>query len=110
MSHSQPITSRAITVIATDAMIVLPICSLLSPRSSRTKAISGAMPNQPKKHRKNAIHVMWNVRIGTVLKLKSRILVALPWNSMVPFPSLPGLIGRLGLPCETCTTGVPFDC
>jgi hypothetical protein len=28
--------------------------------------ISGAIPNHPKKHRKNASHVMWNARIGTL--------------------------------------------
>ena len=62
-------------------MIVLPTCSFVSERSSRTTAISGAMPNQPKKHRKNANHVMWKVRIGMLLKLKRLIFVALPLKS-----------------------------
>lgn len=44
-------------VAATEAMMMLPTCSLLSPRSSRTSGMSGAMPNQPKKARKNAIQV-----------------------------------------------------
>jgi hypothetical protein len=44
-------------VIAVDAMIVFATCSAVSFRSSRTTAMSGAMPNHPKKHRKNASHV-----------------------------------------------------
>ena len=77
-SHSQPMTSRATMVIATDAMMVLPIWALVSSRSSRTTAISGAMPNQPKKHRKKANQVRWNVRICGVARLNSLMLVALP--------------------------------
>ena len=52
-SHSGPIKIRTITVIATEAIIVLPTCAFVSIRSSRTIAISGAMPNHPKKARKN---------------------------------------------------------
>ena len=40
------------------------------------------MPNQPKKHRKNANHVMWKVRIGVVLKLNKLILVVFPLKSI----------------------------
>ena len=76
-SHSQPTTSRATTVTATEAMTVLPISVLVSCRSSRTSAIIGAMPNQPKKARKKAIQLMWNTRICGRPKLKSRMLVAL---------------------------------
>ena len=57
-SHSHPMRSRATMVISTEAMPVLPTCVLVRPRSSRTMAIIGAMPNHPKKARKKAIHVM----------------------------------------------------
>ena len=80
-SHSHPIASRATMVIATDAMMVLPICAFVSSRSSRTTAISGAMPNHPKKHRKKANQVRWKVRICGVLKLNSRMLVALAFSN-----------------------------
>ena len=49
--------------MATDAMIVQPIWSLVRPSSFRTTGISGAMPNQAKKQRKKANHVMWKARI-----------------------------------------------
>ena len=39
------------------------------------------MPNQPKKHKKNANHVMWNVRMGAVVKLNREIFVAFPLKS-----------------------------
>ena len=55
--------SRATMVMATEAMIVLPICSLVRPSSPRTTAMSGAMPNQAKKQRKKANHDMWKARI-----------------------------------------------
>ena len=78
-SQSQPTTSRATMVTATEAMTVLPISALESWRSSRTIAIMGAMPNQPKKARKNAIQLMWNTRMCGCPKLKSGMLVAL-WD------------------------------
>ena len=56
---------------------MLPICSLVRCSSSRMTGISGAMPNQPKKQRKNASHVMWKARIGTLRKSSRRIAVAL---------------------------------
>ena len=62
--------SRAKIVIETEPMIAQPICSLVSCNSSRTTAISGAMPNQAKKQEKNANHVMWNVRICTILTFR----------------------------------------
>src|SRR5579871_3737342 len=39
--------------------------------------IRGAMPNHPKKQRKNASHVMWNARMGALEKSARRIRVAL---------------------------------
>jgi type IV secretory pathway TrbF-like protein len=39
--------------------------------------INGAIPNHPKKQRKNASHVMWNARIGALEKSAKRIRVAL---------------------------------
>ena len=68
-------------MIATDAMTVLPICVLVRPRSSRTITISGAIPNHPKKARKNANHDMWNARICTVFSEKREMRVALFWIS-----------------------------
>ena len=76
-SHSQPMSSRANMVIATEAMIVLPIWVLVRPRSSRTRAIMGAMPNHPKKARKKANQVRWKVRMCGFPRLKSLIRVAL---------------------------------
>jgi hypothetical protein len=58
-------------------MIVLPICVFVRPRSSLTTAINGAIPNHPKKQRKNANHVIWNARICGVLRLNRLIRVAL---------------------------------
>ena len=57
--------------------MVLPIWALVSMRSSRTIAIKGAMPNQPKKHRKKANHVIWKARICGVFRLNRSIRVAL---------------------------------
>ncbi len=47
----------ATIVIATLAIIVFPISVFVRCSSSRTTAISGAMPNHPKKQRKNAIQL-----------------------------------------------------
>ena len=57
-SHSQPMNSRPTTVMETDPMTSQPICDWVRAISSRTIVISGAMPNQEKKQRKNANHVM----------------------------------------------------
>ena len=57
-------------MVATEAMIDHPTCSLVSCSSSRTTAISGAMPNHAKKQRKNANHDMWNARICGMFRLK----------------------------------------
>ena len=64
-------------VMATEAMIVLPICALVRLSSSRTIAMSGAIPNHAKKHRKNANQDMWNARMGRVDKENRLIWVAL---------------------------------
>ncbi len=77
LSHKYPITKRATMVMATEAIMISPICDFVSDNSSRTIAIMGAIPNQPKKHRKKAIHVIWKARICGVLKLRRLILVAL---------------------------------
>jgi hypothetical protein len=57
--------SLAMMVAETDAIIVLPTCAFVSPRSSRMVGIRGAMPNHPKKHTKKVSQVMWKVRIWT---------------------------------------------
>ena len=57
-SHIQPTANRARTVNATEAMIVLPTCAAVRCNSSRTTAMSGAMPNQAKKQRKKANQLM----------------------------------------------------
>jgi len=75
-SQSQPTPSRASTVAATDAIRMLPICSLVSPSSFRMIGMSGATPNQPKKHQKNETHVTWNARMAGVLKLKRSMRLA----------------------------------
>jgi hypothetical protein len=69
---------RAIIVIDTDPIMHQPTCSLLSPNSARTIGINGAIPNQAKKHRKNANQLMWNARICGVFRLKRSMRVALP--------------------------------
>ena len=86
-SHSHPISSRATTVMDTDPMTSQPICDWVSAISSRTIFMSGAIPNQEKKQRKNANHVMWNARICGVRMEKSRIRVALPVTSMSRYAS-----------------------
>ena len=94
--------------------MVLPTCVLVSIRSSRTTAISGAMPNQPKKHRKKANHVMWNARICGVLRLNRLIRVALFRISTVSPPLGVGagsvFVRRAGkgardVPGDGCDTG-----
>ena len=85
-SHSHPISSRATTVTDTDPMTSQPICDWVSAISSRTIFMSGAIPNQAKKQRKNANHVTWNARIGGEPMEKSRIRVALPVTSMIDAP------------------------
>src|SRR3954471_11335089 len=76
LSQSHPKKSRAKTVMPTEAMMMLPICAFERPRSARTIGINGAIPNHPKKHRKNVNQVTWNARIGAVLKVKRLILEA----------------------------------
>ena len=86
-SHNHPISSRAMTVAATEPMTSQPICDCVSAISSRTIVMSGAMPNQAKKQRKNANHVIWNARICGVSILNSRIRVALLVTSMTTPPT-----------------------
>ncbi len=64
--------------MATEPITHQPTCDFVSPISSRTIVINGAMPNQAKKQRKNAIHDMWKARICGVEKLNKWIRVALP--------------------------------
>ena len=59
-------TGRTATVMATEAIIVFPTCVFVSPRSSRTITISGAMPNQ----------LMWNARIWGVF-MSSKLIRSL---------------------------------
>lgn len=49
----------------------------VSPKSLTTSGINGTIPNHAKKQMKNAIEVIQNVRIGTLLKFKSSNFVAL---------------------------------
>ena len=64
--------------MATEPTMHQPTCSGVSFSSSRTIFISGAMPNQPKKQKKNASHDMWKARIAGVEKLNSAIRDAFP--------------------------------
>ena len=61
---------------------MFPICALVRLSSSRTIAISGAMPNQAKKQRKKENQERWKARICGVLRLNRSILVALFFMSM----------------------------
>jgi hypothetical protein len=45
-------------VAETDAMVMLPTCSLLRWKVPRTRGIRGAMPNHPKKHTKKVSQVI----------------------------------------------------
>ena len=67
---------RKFVEIPGDAMMELPICSFVRCSSCRITGINGASPNQPKKHRKKASHVIWKVRIGALRKSSRRIAVA----------------------------------
>jgi hypothetical protein len=69
--------------MATEEMMMFPIWSLVRCSSSRTTAIKGETPNHPKKHRKNANHVKWNVRIWMVFRLKSWMEVALAFDAFM---------------------------
>ena len=62
-------------VIATEAITVLLTCARVRSRSSRTTAISGATPNQPKKATKKANQLMWKARICGVRRLRSSMRV-----------------------------------
>jgi hypothetical protein len=66
--------SLAMMVEETEAMMMLPTCALLSPRSVRIVGMSGASPNHPKKQTKNMSQVIWKVRIWMVSREKRRIL------------------------------------
>src|SRR5262245_54616619 len=81
-SHNQPTTSRATIVMATEPITHQPICSFEKCISSRTTDISGAMPNHAKKHRKKAIHDMWNARICGVANDSREMRVALSFVAM----------------------------
>ncbi|MDC0685412.1 hypothetical protein POL72_47340 [Sorangium sp. wiwo2] len=64
-------------MIPTAAMLMLAICSLVSPNSPLMTGISGATANHAKKQAKNASQVKWNARIAGVDSENSSILVAL---------------------------------
>jgi hypothetical protein len=66
-------TSLAMMVEETEAIIMLPICPLLRPRSTRMAGMRGASPNHPKKHTKNMSQVIWKVRIWMVSRENNRI-------------------------------------
>ena len=76
-SQRKPMSARTTTVIATEAIVRLPIWPLVRCNSERMTGISGASPNHPKKQMKKANHDMWNARIGTLEKSARRIWVAL---------------------------------
>ena len=85
-----------------------PTCSFVSASSDRTTDIKGAMPNQAKKHRKNAIHAMWNARICGVENLKSEMRVALAEESICGRPRTKGFdepVNRLPPPPATFYEG-----
>src|SRR6478735_6819448 len=69
-------------VPATDAITLLATWVGVRCRSARTSGISGASPNQPKKQRKKANHVMWKARICGDVKSNRRILSAFMGSSL----------------------------
>src|SRR5476651_2493546 len=56
---------------------------MVRPNSRLINGISGAQANHAKMQTKNAIHVRWKARMGTVRRLKRSIRVAL---SAIVFP------------------------
>src|SRR6185437_15586472 len=60
---------RTRMVAATAAMLMSAIWPGVSANSRASTGISGALANQAKKQTKNAIHVRWKARMGTVRKL-----------------------------------------
>jgi hypothetical protein len=62
--------------------------------------ISGASPNHPKKHMKNANHDMWNARIGALEKSASRMRVALVFSVISNLP----LCSQVAPTGETCVS------
>src|SRR5689334_16807884 len=73
--------------MATEPMMHQPTCDFVRCNSSRTTFIKGAMPNQAKKQRKKANHVMWNARIGGVEKVNRLMRAALLFAPIGSSPS-----------------------
>ena len=63
-------------VIATAAMLIFAIWSLVKLNSPLITGISGAQANHAKKQTKNASQVIWKARIAGVEKLNNFISVA----------------------------------
>jgi hypothetical protein len=63
-------------VIATAAMLMLAIWSLVRWNSPEITGMRGAQANQAKKQTKNASQLMWKARIAGVEKLNRLIFVA----------------------------------
>tara|TARA_R110002096_G_scaffold223847_1_gene413149 strand:+ start:42 stop:407 length:366 start_codon:yes stop_codon:yes gene_type:complete len=77
LSHNLPISKRANTVPDTARIIEFHFCDGVKPRSLTTSGIKGTIPNQAKKHKKNAKDVIQNVFIGILLKSLKFNFVAL---------------------------------
>ena len=76
LSHNGPTISRIKIVIATAAILILAIWSLVKLNSPIITGMSGAQANHAKKQTKNASHVIWKARIAGVEKLNNFISVA----------------------------------
>ena len=59
------------------------------------EAVLEQQKKEPKKHKKNASHVTWNVLIGIVPSVNRSILVALLWKSTGPRAFI-GVVGTDG--------------
>mmetsp|Transcript_56850 Transcript_56850/g.68052 ORF Transcript_56850/g.68052 Transcript_56850/m.68052 type:complete len:217 (-) Transcript_56850:22-672(-) len=77
LSHAGPNAKRMKIVPITLTMLLVQICSLLSPRSFFISRRRGAMENQMKNAMKKAHHEQWNARMWGRAKLHSLISVAL---------------------------------
>src|SRR5690606_450513 len=77
LSHNLPISNLANTVPETAKIMEFHFWAGVKPKSLTTSGINGTIPNHAKKHIKNDIDVIQNVRVGIDLKLNKFNFVAL---------------------------------
>ena len=97
-SHMAPMSRRKKTVPATDALLALPICGLVRPRSSRMMGISGAAMKVEQKLMKKENQARWKAVMCGKAKDQRRMTVALPsWST--------GRLNLEDLPPRTASAG-----